>query len=74
LESALQAVNEALWEVEDALRVCERAGDFGERFVKLARSVYCRNDERAALKRQIDQLLGAPFTEQKDYSVGVPSR
>jgi hypothetical protein len=69
LESSLKAVNEALWEVEDALRRCERDGDFGPRFVELARAVYRRNDERAGLKRQMDQLLGAPFSEQKDYAV-----
>jgi Flp pilus assembly protein TadD len=70
LEAALRRVHEALWEVEAALRCCERAGDFGERFVGLARSVYRHNDERAALKRRIDELLGAPFSEQKDYPAG----
>jgi hypothetical protein len=49
--------------------VCEREGDFGEWFVELARAVYKKNDARAALKRQIDQLLGAPFSEQKDDPV-----
>ena len=43
LAAELKAVNEGLWEVEDALRRCERDGDFGPRFVELARSVYRRN-------------------------------
>jgi hypothetical protein len=57
----LKAVNGRLWEAEDALRGCERAGDFGPRFVGLARSVYRRNDQRAALKRRINESAGAPF-------------
>jgi hypothetical protein len=67
LAAELKAVNSALWDVEDELRRCERARDFGERLVELARSVYRRNDERAALKRRIDEFLGAPWGEQKEY-------
>jgi tetratricopeptide (TPR) repeat protein len=67
LRACLERVNEALWEVEDELRRCERAKDFGERFVELARSVYRHNDERARLKRRVNELLGAPFQEQKAY-------
>jgi hypothetical protein len=68
LEGELRAVNERLWQVEDELRVCERAGDFGDRFVALARSVYRTNDERAALKRRVNELLGAASGEQKVYA------
>jgi hypothetical protein len=68
LVGELKRVNEGLWEVEDEVRLCERAGDFGERFVALARSVYRRNDERTALKHAVDRLLGAPFSEQKVYA------
>ena len=70
LSAALKAVNEALWDVEDELRRCERDGDFGPRFVELARSVYRRNDERGALKRRINELLGSPWGEQKEYASG----
>jgi tetratricopeptide (TPR) repeat protein len=68
LAAELKAINEGLWEVEDALRRCERDGDFGPRFVELARSVYRRNDQRAALKRRINESAGAPFGEQKEYA------
>ncbi len=68
LAGELRAVNEALWEVEDAIRLCERAGDFGPRFVELARSVYRHNDRRAALKRQINDRLGARLVEEKQYT------
>jgi hypothetical protein len=68
LETDLKAVNEALWQIEDDLRCCEHDQDFGPRFVELARSVYRHNDLRAALKRQINDLLGAAFSEQKSYA------
>lgn len=68
LTRALRTVNEALWQIEDDLRVCEQRRDFGPRFIGLARSVYHRNDERADLKRAINELLGAPFQEQKAYA------
>ena len=64
----LKSVNEALWEIEDRIRLCERDGDFGPKFVELARSVYRKNDERAAIKRQINELLGSRLTEEKEYS------
>jgi hypothetical protein len=67
LTRELTAVNEALWRVEDELRLCERAGNFGPTFVQLARSVYRWNDQRAALKRRINELLGARFLEEKSY-------
>jgi hypothetical protein len=57
-----------LWQIEDDIRDCERAGDFGPRFIELARSVYCQNDERAALKRKINSLLGSALIEEKSYA------
>jgi tetratricopeptide (TPR) repeat protein len=68
LTAELKKVNEALWEIEDAIRLCERDQDFGPRFIELARSVYHNNDQRAALKRQINELLGARFLEEKSYA------
>lgn len=67
LASLLRQVNEQLWEVEDALRAHEAQGDFGERFVELARSVYRLNDQRADLKRQINDLTGSRLREEKSY-------
>jgi tetratricopeptide (TPR) repeat protein len=67
LTAELKKVNEALWDIEDAIRRCERDQDFGPRFIELARSVYRNNDERAVLKRQINELLGARFLEEKSY-------
>lgn len=68
LKAALRSVNESLWQIEDDIRDCERHGDFGEGFVKLARAVYRTNDRRAALKREIDTLVGSELTEEKSYA------
>ncbi|RDE06759.1 DUF6165 family protein [Sphingomonas aracearum] len=68
LHGTLRTVNEALWEIEDDIREHEAAGDFGAAFVRLARAVYRTNDERAALKRQINDLLGSELTEEKSYA------
>jgi len=67
LTAELRVVNEALWQVEDDLRLCERHQDFGPRFVELARSVYRHNDHRAALKRRINELVGSELVEEKSY-------
>ncbi len=68
LTAKLRKVNEALWDIEDSVRDCERRDDFGPRFIKLARSVYCSNDERAALKREVNELLGSKLIEEKSYA------
>lgn len=64
---ALKAVNLQLWEVEDGKRDCERRQCFDASFVALARQVYFGNDERAAIKRRINQLLGSAIVEEKSY-------
>ncbi|MEM7529620.1 MAG: DUF6165 family protein [Pseudomonadota bacterium] len=64
----LKSVNEALWEIEDEIRACEAAGAFGARFIELARSVYVTNDRRAALKREINLLVGSRIVEEKQYT------
>jgi hypothetical protein len=68
LKASLKSVNEALWQVEDDIRECERNGDFGPRFVTLARSVYCSNDRRSAIKREIDALTRSEIVEEKSYT------
>ncbi len=72
-EDGLARVNAALWEVEDALREREAAQRFDAEFVALARSVYRHNDERAALKRRVNERLGSTLIEEKSYR-GGPER
>ena len=63
----LFAVNELLWDIEDKIRLKERAHAFDQEFIELARAVYFRNDERAAFKREINLKLGSQLVEEKSY-------
>jgi hypothetical protein len=64
----LAAVNAALWELEDEVRLCERQQDFGPRFVVAARAIAVTNDRRSRIKRRLDDLAGSPFSEEKVYA------
>ena len=72
LTAQLSEVNIALWDIEDGKRDCERRGDFGDRFVQLARSVYVENDRRAAIKRAINEAAGSDIVEEKSYKPYAP--
>jgi uncharacterized protein YukE len=67
LRAELKAVNEALWDIEDAVRLKERDQAFDADFVALARSVYVNNDERARVKKAINLALGSGYVEEKSY-------
>jgi len=68
LTAELKEINEKLWVIEDDIRDCERQRDFSNEFIRLARAVYLNNDERARLKRRINELLGSPLIEEKSYA------
>nr|WP_325249270.1 DUF6165 family protein [Amylibacter sp.] len=68
LNIRLLNVNRELWDIEDQIRDCERAGDFGEEFIRLARAVYVTNDKRAEYKKQINLTLGSVIVEEKSYA------
>ena len=63
----LKKINTKLWNIEDGKRDCERNGDFGEKFIKLARSVYIENDQRAKIKNKINKLSGSNISEVKSH-------
>ena len=63
----LKKINMKLWNIEDGKRDCERNGDFGEKFIKLARSVYIENDQRAKIKNKINKLSGSNISEVKSH-------
>lgn len=67
LEEALRAVNERLWDIEDAIRAKESRQEFDAEFVRLARAVYFENDERARVKRELNVALGSAYVEEKSY-------
>lgn len=63
----LKKVNQDLWQTEDDIRDHERQKNFGETFIHLARSVYQQNDQRAAIKKEINTTYGSAFVEEKSY-------
>ena len=63
----LHAINAELWVIEDDIRICEREGDFGAEFIRLARAVYVTNDKRAEVKKAINLHLGSAIVEEKSY-------
>ena len=68
LVDQLESVNKELWWVEDNIRLCEKEQRFDKEFVELARSVYKLNDERHAIKKDIDKLTNSKFSEEKSYN------
>jgi hypothetical protein len=57
LRRLLLEVNKELWKVGDDIRDKEQKKEFDSSFVALARSVYILNDERAKIKKLINQAL-----------------
>jgi hypothetical protein len=66
-EAALERVNTQLWDIEDQIRRLEAQQRFDAGFIELARSVYLRNDERAAIKQRINLKLNSVIVEEKSY-------
>jgi hypothetical protein len=68
LELELLEVNSLLWDLENKVRACERAGHWDEEFVQAARKIYAGNDRRAAVKRRINLLLNSSIVEEKSHT------
>ena len=68
LLAELKSINESLWEIEDRIRIKESEAAFDDEFIELARSVYIINDQRADVKRQLNQALGSNLMEEKSYA------
>jgi hypothetical protein len=66
-EAALERVNTELWDIEDRIREHEAQRRFDAGFIELARAVYLRNDERAAIKQRINLKLNSAIVEEKSY-------
>lgn len=67
LKQALKDINQELWVIEDDIRDCERAKEFSDKFIQLARAVYFTNDKRAAVKKDINLAFGSELIEEKSY-------
>ena len=67
IHSKLKSINEDLWGIEDDIRDKERAKEFDQVFIDLARSVYVTNDRRADAKKELNVYLGSEMVEEKSY-------
>lgn len=68
LYESLKDINMILWDVEDGLRRLEKQKKFNKLFTTLARLVYMLNDQRAAIKREIDEATSSSLGEVKSYT------
>jgi septation ring formation regulator EzrA len=67
IHKKLKTINEALWEIEDDIRDKEKAREFDQVFIDLARAVYVTNDQRANAKKDLNVYLGSEIVEEKSY-------
>lgn len=67
LYQELYQINAALWDIENGKRQHEKDQKFDEEFIELSRKVYLLNDERAKIKRRINELLGSSIIEEKQH-------
>jgi len=67
LKQQLKKVNQDLWNIEDNIRIKESKKEFDDEFIQIARSVYFENDSRAAVKKEVNLLLGSELIEEKSY-------
>ena len=61
----LLSINRKLWKIEDDLRVLEKSQIFNQDFIELARSVYITNDQRAFIKKEINEKYKSSYQEIK---------
>ena len=67
LMNELRSINFSLWDIENGKRLAEKKNDFDQNFIKLARSVYKKNDERAKIKLESNNILGSNIKEVKSH-------
>lgn len=67
LYTKLLLVNSELWDIENYKRAMEKDQNFDDGFINAARQVYIKNDIRASIKKQINELVGSTIIEEKSY-------
>lgn len=67
LREQLHVVNIQIWNNENDKRSCENDKRFDNEFVSFARAVYILNDQRAKIKRQINDITNSEITELKQH-------
>ena len=67
LINQLKTINLKLWDIENGKRLAEKGGDFGDKFIELARNVYKTNDDRSRVKLEINNILCSNIKEVKSH-------
>ena len=67
LYKSLKTINSHLWLIEDTKRVYEKDKNFGKHFIEAARAVYILNDERARMKKLINEHTNSEIIEYKSH-------
>ena len=67
LEASLKKSNEEIWDMGDKIRELGDTQQFGQEFNEAALGVHHSNDKRAAIKKEINVLLGSSIIEEKSY-------
>ena len=67
LRIQLKTINQNIWDIEDEIRIKESFNDFSQSFIVLARNTYLFNDNRASIKRKINNILNSEIIEEKIY-------
>lgn len=67
LESSLKKANEEIWDMGEKIRGLGEAKDFNQEFTEMALGIHHSNDRRAAVKKEINVLLGSSIMEEKSY-------
>lgn len=67
LEVRLKEANETIWHMSERIRELADAKNLGKEFVDVSLKIHLSNDVRAALKKEINLLLGSSIIEEKSY-------
>ena len=67
LEASLKKSNEEIWDMGEKIRELGDAKIFNQEFSDMAHGIHLSNDARAAIKKEINVLLGSSIIEEKSY-------
>lgn len=66
-ETDLKKSNEEIWDMGDKIRELGDKQDFRKDFIDAAYGIHLANDKRAAIKKEINLMLGSSIVEEKSY-------
>jgi hypothetical protein len=67
LQKQLDKINEYIWRLEDQIREHILNNEYGPTFISIARDIPITNDNRCAVKKEINQKFNSFIIEEKIY-------